>query len=70
MICEECKKYCKCATCVYNPYYATNTPRPCFSADCDICDGDAETIFCNHHLTIEEVNKMIERGETCASKSK
>lgn len=63
MICKECKKYCLCATCVYNPYYAVNTPRPCICADCDICDCDAETTFCNHHLTIEEVNARIEKGE-------
>ena len=46
MICEKCKEYCLCATCVYNPYYAVNTPKPCIGADCDICIGDGETIFC------------------------
>lgn len=61
MIGNECKKYCKCATCVYNPYYVVNTPHPCIGADCDICENDCETVFCNHHLTIEEVNKRVEK---------
>lgn len=42
MIHKECKKYCMCATCVYNPHYAVNTPKPCIGADCDIYHGEAE----------------------------
>ena len=59
MICEKCKEYCLCATCVYNPYYAVNTPKPCIGADCDICIGDGETIFCNRHMNLEGLNKKV-----------
>ena len=61
MIHKECKKYCMCATCVYNPYYAVNTPKPCIGADCDICDGDGATCFCNKYLSLEELNKRVEK---------
>jgi len=60
MIDNKCLGNCLCADCVYNPFYAVNTPRPCFGADCDICEFDCGTVFCNHYLTIEEVNKRIE----------
>lgn len=59
MINNECRKYCVCATCVYNPHYCVNTPQPCFSADCDICDCDMEVAFCSGYLSIEEVNEKL-----------
>lgn len=53
---------CLCATCVRNAKYAINTPHPCFYAMCDVCeDGDMNTCFCNHHLTIEDVNLMLNK---------
>ena len=61
MICENCNKYCLCATCVRNKEYAINTPNPCFGADCDICHGhDMKVIFCNQHLTIKDLDAIIE----------
>lgn len=64
-MCKDCQKCCLCATCVKNKEYAVNIANPCFFADCDICcDYDMRTVFCNHHLTIEELNDRIkERKE-------
>lgn len=64
MICENCNKCCLCATCVRNKEYAVNTPNPCFGADCDICHGhDMKVIFCNQHLTIKDLNAIIDSRE-------
>lgn len=64
MICENCNKCCLCATCVRNKEYAVNTPNPCFGADCDICQGhDMKVIFCNQHLTIKDLNAIIDSRE-------
>ena len=63
MICKGCEKICLCATCVYNPHYAVNTPKPCFNADCDICKGDEETFFCSGYLNLEELNKKVKEME-------
>ena len=60
MICERCEKICLCAMCVYNPYYAINTPKPCIGADCDICNGEAECCFCSGYMNLEELNKKVE----------
>lgn len=60
MICNKCKRHCMCADCVKNPFYAVNTPNPCIGADCDICNHDMEVMACNHHLTLEELNKRVE----------
>lgn len=60
MICNGCNKTCPCATCVYNPYYAVNTPNPCIGADCDICDGNEIICFCSGHLSLDELNKKVE----------
>ena len=60
MVDVTCKEKCLCGDCVRNPHYCINTPDPCIGADCDICDfADCVTCFCNHHLTIEEVNKRV-----------
>ena len=57
--CKSCEKHCECADCVLNANYAVNTPKPC-PVDCDICScHDMAVAFCNQHLTISEVNKMI-----------
>lgn len=57
-----CKnKYCKCATCVHNANIYENTPTPCLGVGCDICENeDMEIYFCNQHLTIEEVDRMVD----------
>ena len=57
-----CKnKNCKCATCVHNANIYENTPTPCLGTDCGICENeDMEICFCSQHLTIEEVDKMID----------
>lgn len=57
-----CKnKNCKCATCAHNANIYENTPTPCLGADCDICENeDMEVCFCSQHLTIEEVDKMVD----------
>ena len=61
MICENCNKCCLCATYVRNKEYTVNTPNPCFGADCDICQGhDMKVIFCNQHLTIKDLDAIIE----------
>lgn len=58
-------KGCLCATCVLNPNYAVNTPKPCIGADCDICEnGDMSCVACNQHLTIEEVNRRIAKNRS------
>lgn len=67
----KCKKIgfngCLCATCVLNPNYALNTPKPCIMADCDLCeDGDCSdycTYFCSGHLTIEDINAQLQKGD-------
>lgn len=62
-------KDCLCGNCVRNPHYCVNTPDPCIGADCDICEGnDCLVWFCNHHLTIEEVNAIIEEKKRGTSK--
>ena len=63
MICENCKKYCLCADCVRNPFYATNTPHPCiFGADCNICDCDMDVMACNQYLNLEKLNEKIQKN--------
>ena len=63
MIYKGCEKICMCATCVYNPHYAVNTPKPCIGADCDICRGEAECSFCSGYLNLEELNKRVKEVE-------
>lgn len=63
MICKECEKTCLCATCVYNPHYAVNTPKPCFGADCDICKGEVGCYLCNKYLSLEDLNKKVKEME-------
>lgn len=63
----KCKKIgfdsCLCSTCVFNPNYAINTPKPCIMADCDLCEDedclDYFTHSCSGHLTIEDINAQL-----------
>lgn len=65
MMNAKCKEVCLCATCVLNDNYCTNTPRPCVGCLCEVCESCDMKVdfFCNHHLTIEEVNARIEEDK-------
>lgn len=58
----ECRDVCLCATCVLNANYCINTPSPCAGCMCDVCEhfDMSVDLFCNKHLTIEEINAKIE----------
>lgn len=57
---KNCKD-CKCATCVRNSNICLNTPTPCAGCFCEFCGADDFSVqFCNQHLTIDEVNLMVE----------
>ena len=52
---------CKCATCVRNPNIYENTPNPCEVCMCGMCESEDMCIqFCSGHVTIEEIDKMVE----------
>lgn len=58
-ICEGCVELCICADCVFNPYYAVNTPKPCIMADCEICGNfEMACSFCNQHLSVETLDLL------------
>lgn len=63
MICKECENTCLCATCVYNPQYAVNTPKPCLCTDCDICHREAKCYFCDGYMSLEDLDKKVKEME-------
>ena len=57
---KNCKE-CKCANCVRNANICSNTPTSCPGCFCEFCGEDDFSVnFCNQHLTLKEVNLMVE----------
>lgn len=52
---------CKCANCVRNFNLYMSTTGSCHDLCCDICDeGLFGVAFCTQHLTLTELNTMVE----------